>query len=119
VWIPGDQGPPKVNITSQGGHFVSPGGNPYKISDNYPIQGINVNPQSRIIYTPHGHEYSPPCFWNQLPYDVTTGQLLQIFHFSHHHSSPSPPCARSSKANLSDSQPRYQVRVKVIPDYPT
>jgi hypothetical protein len=44
VWIPGDQGPPKVNITPQGGHFLSPGGNSYEISDSYPIQGINVNP---------------------------------------------------------------------------
>jgi hypothetical protein len=53
--------------------IITPGGNPYKISDSYPIQGINVNPQSRMIHTPHGHEYLPPHFWNQLPYDITTG----------------------------------------------
>jgi hypothetical protein len=62
----------------QGGYFSSLGGNPYEISDNYPIQEINVNPQSRIIHTPHGHEYSPPRFWNQLPYDITTGQPWMV-----------------------------------------
>jgi hypothetical protein len=31
-----------------------------------------------MIHTPYGHEYSPPHFWNQLPYDITTGQPWMV-----------------------------------------
>jgi hypothetical protein len=44
------------------------------------------------------------------------GACYEFFTFSPLHSSPSPPCGRSSKANPPDHLPRCRTRTKVIPD---
>jgi hypothetical protein len=68
----------------------------------------HTNPRTYHVTSSPDQSYDQACAWLCICY--------KFFTFPPLHSSPSPLCVRSSKANLSDPLLRCQTRTKVIPD---